>query len=110
MRILADEQRRHVIPEVAHHRQFAPVERGVAQARVALVRSDLEGYEIAVRAGDDDFGLEIFTSVILRELSCSLKYTSPVPDHDASRPCGDVLQWLRVPSPLCLFDQLAGRY
>ena len=56
VRILADEQGRYMVLEVAHHGQFTPVECGVAQARISLVGSDLEGYEIAIRTGDDDLG------------------------------------------------------
>jgi hypothetical protein len=56
MGVAADQARDHVIGEIARHRKLASVERGVAQAGDAVLGLDLQGDEIAPRAGNDDLG------------------------------------------------------
>jgi hypothetical protein len=43
----ADQARDHVVLQIADHRQFAAVERGVANARQSLIGFDLERDEVA---------------------------------------------------------------
>jgi hypothetical protein len=52
--VAADQVRHHVVLQVGRHRQFATVEGGVAQAVHAGAGDELEGDEIAPRAGDHD--------------------------------------------------------
>ena len=46
--------------EIGGHRQFAAIERGIAQAVQALIGEDLQGDEVAARAGDDDPRIDDF--------------------------------------------------
>src|SRR3546814_1780560 len=47
-----------MIGQIAPHRQFPAVERGVAPAMDALVGDDLERDEISAGTGDDDLGID----------------------------------------------------
>ena len=47
---------RDVVPQVADDGQLAAVQGGVAEPGQAVVGRDLQGDEVAVRAGDDDVG------------------------------------------------------
>ncbi len=54
VRVAADQARDHMVGEVARDGQLAAVERGVAEAREALVGLDLQRHEVAAGATDDD--------------------------------------------------------
>src|SRR5690606_23296386 len=56
--VAADQVRHHVVLQVRGHGQFAAVEGGVAEAVHARARGDLQGDEVAPRAGDDDPGVD----------------------------------------------------
>ena len=46
-----------MIGEVAGHREFTAIERGVADAVKAVFSDDLEGDEVSPRAADDYLGI-----------------------------------------------------
>ena len=62
----ADQARDDVVLEIGDDRQLAAVQRGVADAVDALVGLDLQGDEVAARAGDDDPAPVIFMRVSSR--------------------------------------------
>ena len=56
VRVAPDQAGDHMVLKVAHHRQLAPVQGGVADAGEAFIGFDFQGDEVAAGAADDDFG------------------------------------------------------
>ncbi len=54
--VAPEQQRHHVVAQVRGDGEFASVQRAVAEAGEAVLSGDLQGDEVAVRAGDDDVG------------------------------------------------------
>src|SRR5690606_6352894 len=65
--VAADQVRNHVVLQVGGHRQLAAVEGGVTQAVDTGAGGDLQGDEVAPRAGDGDLGIDD-GAVVLRAL------------------------------------------
>ncbi len=63
--IAADELRAKVIFQVRSHRQFAPIECGIAQAGNTAIGGDFQRDEVSSRAGNKDFGLNNFHSIYI---------------------------------------------
>ncbi len=58
MGVTADQAGDHVIPQEADHRQFAPVQGGVADPGDSVLGRDLQRHEVAAGTGDDDLGVD----------------------------------------------------
>ena len=68
-RIAADQQRAHVVFQIRSDREFAAVQRCIADAVYAFVRDDFQCDEIAARAGDDHIGANDLHDFFLAEAS-----------------------------------------
>ena len=80
--VAPDQAVRHMVLQIAGHRQFAAIECGVADAGQALVGFDLEGHEVAARAADDDAGGRDFHAISCKSSVMALSIPS-----STMRPC-----------------------
>jgi hypothetical protein len=89
----------HVIPQIGDDRQLAPVQGGVADAVDAVLGGDLQGDEVAPRAGDDDLGVGDFQHAVFR------KSWSRALDRRRARPAGpeDSRKGSKVAWPIASF-------
>ena len=87
LRVEADEQRQHVVVEVADHGQLPAVQRRVADAAHAVVGLDHDGDEVAPGARDDGSSrCDLHPSVVPQRLSVPDISAPRGPSGPASRP------------------------